>query len=685
MTDPTRYFSRLWPTAGSPSGWPAVACAWIAALVVLLVPERAWADRVILQVRGARFEVGDPVQVQLSVTSDLGEMPQSPRLTAPAGFNVRGPSISTQTQMTISGGQVQQSQGIQATWILSGRQVGRFRIGPANVMIGGHRTVSNTVEIELVAAGQGGGSSGPGQRRGGRGRGPGQPFDPFGMMDPADPGFPSFPFFPGFPGGGPGGIPGRIPDLFDDEAPAPDAPEALPPYPDELKVSTAKDPIAFLRAEISPKTAVVGEQVTYRVYAYARAQDLEDGPATEPSTTDFVKHSIMEISRGEPSYRIPLGGAIWRAKKVREIALFPIRSGRLQVGAMKMVFASSDGRVYQHQGKILERTSLPVEVLVTEPPPEGRPAAYQIGDVGSFTLSAEVQPRQAQVGDSVSVVVKLEGTGNLPLRLKPPTQNGTEWMDPTVTSSIEPKSGRVAGSRRFSYLVRMTEPGKKNLGDFEFPYWDPTAKAYRVAKARLGVIDVKGQSAPAAEANPASKVVEDRLGNLGAPRQVLGEGPAARSVLGDQPWFWLLLLGAPLSVVGARGAKRGIQSLHHWAKARSGSLRARRQRAFSDARVALQNSDAALAANCAERGLFLAIEEATGLLARGLLRNELRERLNSLGVETSLVVRLVEALEALDGVRFQGDAGTPIAEQVNRAESLSAELERGRRGGKKPS
>src|SRR5690606_25369981 len=121
----------------------------------------------------------------------------------------------------------------------------------------------------------------------------------------------------------------------------------------------------------------------------------------------------------------------------------------------------------------LLRESQPLEVVVVEPPLDGRPAGYRLGDVGRYTLSATVEPKRVRQCDAVSVVAKLEGSGNLPPTLVLPRQRGVEWLEPSTTESIDTDHGVLRGQRTFSYVVKLDRPGKVDLGELTLPYYDP--------------------------------------------------------------------------------------------------------------------------------------------------------------------------------------------------------------------
>jgi hypothetical protein len=327
--------------------------------------------------------------------------------------------------------------------------------------------------------------------------------------------------------------------------------------------------------------------------------------------------------------------------------------------------------------KQLERQTSPVDVVVTEPPTAGRPSGYQLGDVGRFTLHATVEPRQCRRGEAISVVAKLEGSGNFPLRLRLPQQRGVEWLEPTTLDALEPKGSSLVGSRRFTYVARLEQSGKIELGTLRLPYWDLERHSYAVAKAELGAVEVAparpGDSPdPAGPTDPLKEVLVPRV-RLGAPAVRVGSW-------GDLPWFWGALAAGPASVLLLRGGLKGGRALVARWRARKKSLEHRVSVALADAKRADAAQDLAGAANALERALYLAIENATGLRARGLLRGELEARLEAEGLPRALGQALHGLLQDCDALRYTGSRGEAGSDWVERAEKAVAELSRFTRG-----
>jgi hypothetical protein len=230
----------------------------------------------------------------------------------------------------------------------------------------------------------------------------------------------------------------------------------------------------------------------------------------------------------------------------------------------------------------------------------------------------------------------------------------------------------------------LNKAGSIDLGEIRLPYWDPAKNAYFTAKAELGQVQVK----PSPHANQGADAEADepstKLTRALALRKELGQMSEAPAPLSDVPWFWALLALAPVSVVLGEMTRRTATSLRR-------NLSARRADAISLAQVALQDGDKALLAGegkraiaNAEKALFHAIEGATGLKGRGLLRDELGPKLREAGIDEATATALTELLKACETARFtgEGEPGT-AAEIIEKTKGNLATLTRFRRARKR--
>jgi hypothetical protein len=606
-------------------------------VAVLVATTRAEAQ-ISVQTSARTVEVGQPFQLQITAMSSSGDAPSNPELPVPPGFRVSGPSIGSQTQVTMSGGSIVQKTGISATWTISGSRAGKFTLGPASVEVGGRRVKSEPIAVEVVPEGT---LPAPPRSR--------SPFDPFSFFDPFGRGSPF----------------SRNP-LFDDVV-EPD----VPVVPEEFRVETAPDPIAFFRMVVSPKRAVVGEQVTMHVYAYGGRGSFETKDVKLPSQADFLTYPLDDPS---DSVQVPIGNTRFIAGKVYALALFPLRAGKLKIGELAGTF---EGPRYRSREPI-RRTTGEQEIEVVEPPLDGRPPGYRIGDVGKFELTATVEPKQVNAGDAVSVVARLEGSGNLPYTLNVPARRGVEWAAPAVTEKIEPDGTRIGGFRSFSYVVRLMEPGEVDLGEIALPYYDAAQKRYATARAVLGKVRVTG-SVPNASKDQAA--ASDPLAAFLAPRATLADFPVSKPAFTHRSGFWYALFGTPLAVLLVAGGLSAASAARRRFDAQRHSPERAARDAINQAADAARSGRQAEATTHLERALFLAIEARTGLRARAVLTSALAATLVERGVSSALSEGVVRVLEQCETARFTGaGASVEIDRLVADGRALVAEL-----GGKRKS
>jgi len=274
-----------------------LALAVLVTLSSTLVPSWAIAQ-VSVQSRaaGRPFEVGQAFQLEVNAMGSGQETPDDPRLPVPPGFEVRGPSIGTRTQFSVVNGTMTQQSGISATWTVIGSRPGSFKLGPPSVRVGNRRETGNVVVVQIVPKGT------LPRSQGGR-----PSIDPFGMFDPFGTG-----------SGFPPGFFGQDPRLLEPDEP--------PPVPEELRVAEAPDPVAFVRAVLSPKQPVVGEQVTLRIFAYGSRGTFRESSPTEASRADFLSYSVVEGLPGEDFVRVPIGDTTFYAVKIRDDLWMPFET-----------------------------------------------------------------------------------------------------------------------------------------------------------------------------------------------------------------------------------------------------------------------------------------------------------------------------------------------------------------------
>jgi hypothetical protein len=511
------------------------------------------------------------------------------------------------------------------------------------VTVDGRAVASNTVSLQVVPAGQ------APARRPSRGPFPSSPFPP--GLNPFDP----------------------WKDLFGgDDAPSPFG-EPLAPMTDPRRsLDAPRGAGAFLHAVVDKKRAVVGEQVTYTAHLYVdpespspRFQDEHDAP-----TPGFLKYPLVKDEElGKRVGLANVGGKIWVVLLFRKYALFPIKAGDQEIGSMSFTLQRRGGGV---------RESEPIVVRVTEPPVQGRPPGYALGDVGQLRLSAVVDPRKVTQGGAVGVTVTVSGSGSLPSSLGMPERPGVEWLPPETHEKLGPLSGdRYGGERTFRYVARLTRAGTVDLGTLVLPYWDPVTKQYATARAELGAVEVEATDAGAAPGEAAAAPGEVLPGLPAAFGEREGT-PRVSTPLTESPLFWASLAGPSVAWGLFAAARRGRARLVRARADRDRSPHKELRDRLAAADVAVRGADPKLADAAIVRALEAAAQAHLALNVRGIAAPQVARALEERGLRPDDTRAVAELLEVCGQARFSPEAGDmeAVRERWARARQLLTVMEK---------
>lgn len=577
------------------------------ALVLLGGARVALAQNIDVQasVDTSEVELGDSLVYTMQAMSRTKETPADPQLTNHPGFTIVGSSAAPSHMVSIVNGRASESHGLNVSWRLRADRLGTFSIGPGSVAFGGGRASGTAQKVTVVAPG-----SGRPKRR---------PQSPFGGS-PFDP-------FKGF---------------FDSDDDADSDPFRGIQTDSRLALPAERAPVAFLHATIDKNRVVVGEQVTLSVYLYEDLHQRQGRPSDvhEATATDFVKRSLLtDETRAILIGNAMVGGRPWSVKLVRKSALFPIKAGRLPIQPMSLTLP---------QARVGLRESETLSVDVIEPPVTGRPAGFQLGDTGDFSLSATISPRALEQHGAIGVSVELRGTGNIPAAIAMPELPGVEWLEPQIRDALGPVSQeQYGGQRTFSYVGRVHREGQVDLGEVRLPYFDPRTRAYAVARASLGIVSVSKAEARDAGA----ETVDPVLPNLPAPRNAL-EGKKEEAFVTERPLFWLSLFGSPIAcalVIAGRDALRRAQERRKNAAPAPDRIAKDRR---GEAAAAVKGADGKAAAGAIERAVLAEILARTGVNLRGTSGDKALEELTEAGIKAERAKELLAILSECESARF---------------------------------
>jgi hypothetical protein len=133
--------------------------------------------------------------------------------------------------------------------------------------------------------------------------------------------------------------------------------------------------------------------------------------------------------------------------------------------------------------KDINVTSPAQELMVRELPADGRPVDFH-GAIGTFSIASDVSPAKAEVGDPLTLRMRVSGSGNFDRVDSSMLDHLDQWKTYPPKSSFN-TSDPVAfsGMKTFEQPVIASKPGVQQLPGLTFSYFDPNTRRYETARS----------------------------------------------------------------------------------------------------------------------------------------------------------------------------------------------------------
>jgi hypothetical protein len=570
-----------------------------------------------------RASAASQPSIEAQVTSDtigLGEQTtfsvviqnaEGGQLTQPnfGDLLVGEPQRSQQSSIMIMNGQTQTTTSVVYTWNVEAPREGKYKIGPARLVLRGQTIESRPVEI--TCSGQAAPRPAPRSRR------------PMSLFDPFD-----------------------SPDDFSGFAP--------PKHGDSD---------IFLRAVADKTEVFLGEQVTLSIYAYASSPISTVQNMSVPKLDGFWAEDVETPTQLAGERRM-VNNVPYNVYMLRKRALFPIRSGELTVDSFEADIVQGIPMFFGAAPDAVKRKSQPLKLTV-KPLPVGAPSTFETSNVGSYQLSAQASPTTTQLGQPIQLKVVLDGIGNIrnvqvP---KPQLPDGLKTYDPTVTEKVRTSGGRFGGSRTIEWVVIPNRTGDFTLPSIEVPLFDPSKGSYSTARTNPIPIHVTpADNAPTTNSSgPVSAPVATNVLAGGVrPIRVVTDVTPPSPPLWKRTVFWPLAGAPAVAWVVILGGSLFTSTLRRRDPKKLKERRAHSEasRRLKTARTLLEKNDSVGFHAEVTRSLQQFVEDKTGVLAAGLTREELGKALIERGYAAASVSGLVQVFERCETARFSPQGGS---------------------------
>jgi len=251
----------------------------------------------------------------------------------------------------------------------------------------------------------------------------------------------------------------------------------------------------FIRAEVNNEAPYRGEQVIVTYKLYTRLDITNYNIDRLPSFHGFWSE---DITGQQP--RIDnevVNGINYRVAEIRCVAIFPQRSGALNIDPMTVEMGVRVRRpAQQRRGSLFDEffggsrfdgfqtiqhrvNSNSISLEVKPLPTENRPASFT-GLVGSFDLEAQLRPLELEVNDATNLTLTISGRGNIrmveePIIVFPST---LEVFDARIDDAVRRDRNGIRGNRTFDYLIIPRSGGTITIPEIGFSYFDPEQNRY---------------------------------------------------------------------------------------------------------------------------------------------------------------------------------------------------------------
>lgn len=483
-------------------------------------------------------------------------------------------------------------------------------------------------------------------------------------------------------------------------APRPAMPRANVPIPGagsaasraEAQASGAGDDQVFIRSWVDREQVWVGQQLTHHFGLFRRPtlSFLGTPQYSPPDVTGFWSEALGDEISGFRRVQ----GQQYAVTELRR-ALFPNEPGELTIGEAGVQLRLRDrGRFeffsFDSGPEKLLRTK-PLTIQVKALPDEGKPADFSGTVAEGLDLTLRLDAGPYEVGQPITVTLKLSGFGNPRTFAEPAYEVGEDFKsyDAELQSVSRVDEERIRVEKTFTRVVVPRRDGELTLPGARYAWFDPAAGEYRSKTTPARAVQVAPSTSREADPVVFSELNPERVELLGRDIHHIKTDPA---LAGDgerfprSAAFWTFLaLPWPL-LAGTLIWRKRRDAL----AADAAGTRARGARKSAGLRLkaaAAARSAGDYDAFCAElaAGLRGYLGDRLGLSA-GFTMDAAGQALTAAGAPAELRDRTMQLLADCDFARYApgGDGGARMESLHGRAETLLGELDANtrRRGGR---
>jgi hypothetical protein len=451
--------------------------------------------------------------------------------------------------------------------------------------------------------------------------------------------------------------------------------------PDRPGTGTGRNPgnIAgediFVRIILDKNEVFQGEGIMAVIKIYSKLDLTGIENVRFPAFSGFYQQDI-ETPPLRSLNREVINGEIYGTGILKQVILFPQRSGELNIGSFEM-----DATVRQQTGRRgsvfddfwggYETRRIPVKsppiTLRVKPLPGGSPSDFS-GGVGSFRINADIESGIAKTNEALSMRITISGHGNLRLLGWPVIDfpEGFEVYDPNIRENITNGARGQEGSITYEYLIIPRSTGDFRIPPVQFSFFDPLQAAYRtISSGEFNLLVERGDDGGSAVAG----YEREDLRIVGSDIRFIKTTGVVLNRISDDPFgslsFYLWYIMPLLLFIGF------ITFQNRYIRDRADIARMKNRRASKTARLRLKSAGRYLKENNSQQFYEETLKAIWGYLSDKLLipvsdlnRQNTRSALLEKGIPEKHAGQLIGILDDCEFARYAQTASTADKNRV---------------------
>lgn len=367
-----------------------------------------------------------------------------------------GPSTSHSSSFQIVNGKASSNTQVTYTYMLAGREPGRYTIAPATIMVSGDKYTSNSVEIQVLP-----------------------------------------------------------PDKTPTNSSSGASNQGI--SVDDSSVQNVSNEQIFVRQHFSKTRVYEQEAILVTLKLYTRTDVVHVGSGKFPEFKDFFVQDV-ELEPNRPWLVEHVDGYNYNTIILKQSVIFPQHSGKINVdgGNIEVVIrmrSASRGQsifddFFQSYQDVKKNLKFSGAQITVKELPDNAPAGFS-GAVGSYNLNSSISSQEVNANEAITLKLKISGTGNLKLVKTPEVKFPLDFdvYDPKVDVKVKPSAAGQSGHKSIEYVAIPRFGGDFEIPAIKFVYFDINKGAYKTLTSPEYKIKVDGSAETSQGVSVVSPVV----------------------------------------------------------------------------------------------------------------------------------------------------------------------------------